>query len=373
MADSSTKLFQPLRIAGLTTAHRIVMAPLTRLRNTADHTPLPMAVAYYRQRSCYPGTLIIGEACQISARHGGMPHAPGLWAPAHVAAWKEITAAVHAAGCRIVCQLWAPGRAADPAVLEREGGHPFVSASAVPMGEGAPTPREMSEGEIWEAVRDFGAAARRAVEAGFDGVEIHGANGYLVDQFLQDTCNRRTDSWGGSVEGRARFAIEVVKEVVKAVGDADKVGIRLSPWSTFQAMKMEDPVPQFTYLIKALREMGLGYLHVVESRVVNNVDTEKKEGIEFALEAWGKDKPVLVAGGFKADSAKKAVDEEYKDWDVGVVFGRYFLSTPDLVYRLEKGLEPNAYDRSTFYTPMQEKGYLDYPFSESFEKAKVGA
>ncbi|KAL0254315.1 hypothetical protein SLS55_009789 [Diplodia seriata] len=149
----------------------------------------------------------------------------------------------------------------------------------------------------------------------------------------------------------------------------------VSPWSTFQGMRMEDPVPQFTYLIKALREMGVGYLHVVESRVVNNEDKEKTEGIEFALEAWGKEKPVLVAGGFNGESAKKAVDEEYKDWDVGVVFGRYFLSTPDLVYRLKNGLEPNPYDRSTFYTPMQEKGYLDYPFSEEFEaeKTRVGA
>ncbi|KAL1636137.1 hypothetical protein SLS58_009986 [Diplodia intermedia] len=375
-ASTDTKLFHPLRLTPtLTTAHRIVMAPLTRLRNTATtHTPLPMTVPYYAQRACVPGTLLISEACQISPAHGGMPYAPGIWAPAHVAAWRAVVAAVHGAGCAIVCQLWAPGRAAGAG----EAGEAFVSASAVAMpGEGRPVPRAMGEEEVMAAIRDFGDAARRAVgECGFDGVEVHGANGYLVDQFVQDTCNRREDGWGGSVEGRARFAVEVVREVVRAVGgDAAKVGFRISPWSTFQGMRMEDPVPQFTYLIGALREMGVGYLHVVESRVVNNEDTEKTEGIEFALEAWGKDRPVLVAGGFDGESARKAVDEEYKDWDVGVVFGRYFLSTPDLVYRLKNGLEPNPYDRSTFYTPMQEKGYLDYPFSEEFEaeKTRVGA
>lgn len=367
-----SKLFMPLRIANADLQHRIVMAPLTRLRNDAAHVPLPMAVEYYRQRCSAPGTLVVGEACQISARFGGLPHAPGIWTREQVARWKEIVAAVHACGCAIVCQLWAPGRAAHPKTLEAEGGHPFLSASAVPMQDGPDVPRAMTEDEIWACVEDFGAAARNAIEAGFDGVEIHGANGYLVDQFLQDTCNRRADAWGGSVENRARFALEVTKKVVEAVGP-EKVGMRLSPWSTFQGMRMAHPVPQFTHLIEALREIKLGYLHVVESRVTNNVDIEKTEGIEFALEAWGKERPVLVAGGFKAESAKKAVDEEYKDWDVGVVFGRYFLSTPDLVYRLEKGLEPNPYDRSTFYTPMQEKGYLDYPFSEEFRKSKASA
>ncbi|EKG17706.1 NADH:flavin oxidoreductase/NADH oxidase [Macrophomina phaseolina MS6] len=238
------------------------------------------------------------------------------------------------------------------------------------MEEGAQVPREMTEEEILDCIHDFGVAARNAIEAGFDGVEIHGANGYLVDQFLQDTCNKRADAWGGNVEKRAKFALEVTKNVVEAAGP-NKVGIRLSPFSTFQGMRMQDPVPQFTHLIERLRDMKLAYLHVVESRVNNIQDVEKTEGIEFALEAWGKDKPVLVAGGFKPDSAKKAVDEEYKEWDVGVVFGRYFVSTPDLVYRLEKGLEPNPYDRSTFYTPMTKKGYLDYPFSEEFWRSRT--
>ncbi|KAI0762739.1 hypothetical protein C8Q74DRAFT_175476 [Fomes fomentarius] len=243
----------------------------------------------------------------------------------------------------------------------------------LPLSDAGPAvPREMTEAEIWACVEDFKMAARNAVEgAGFDGVEIHGANGYLVDQFLQDTCNKRTDAWGGSVQRRAQFALEVAKAVVEAVGP-EKVGFRLSPWSTFQGMRMANPIPQFTYVVQTLREMGLGYLHLVESRVVNSVDVEKAGGLEFALEAWGKKQPVLVAGGFKPDSARKAVDDEYQDWNTVVVFGRFFLSTPDLVYRLEKGIEPNPYDRSTFYTPMQEKGYLDYPFSEELkQKGKV--
>ncbi|KAH7064546.1 NADH:flavin oxidoreductase/NADH oxidase [Macrophomina phaseolina] len=365
-----SKLFTPMRICNVDLKHRIVMAPLTRFRNDASHVPLPMAVEYYRQRASVPGTLIISEATQISSRFGGVPHAPGIQTPEQITRWKEIVDAVHASGCAIVCQLWAPGRAADPKTLEAEGGHPFLSASAVPMEEGAQVPREMTEEEILDCIHDFGVAARNAIEAGFDGVEIHGANGYLVDQFLQDTCNKRADAWGGNVEKRAKFALEVTKNVVEAAG-LNKVGIRLSPFSTFQGMRMQDPVPQFTHLIERLRDMKLAYLHVVESRVNNIQDVEKTEGIEFALEAWGKDKPVLVAGGFKPDSAKKAVDEEYKEWDVGVVFGRYFVSTPDLVYRLEKGLEPNPYDRSTFYTPMTKKGYLDYPFSEEFWRSRT--
>lgn len=362
----TSKLFQPLQILkDVRLSHRIAMAPLTRFRNDAAHVPLPMVVEYYRQRACVPGTLLISDACQVSPRFGGVPHAPGISTPEQIARWREITDAVHAADCAIVCQLWAPGRAADPATLS-EGGFAFLSSSAVPLSDAGPAvPREMTEAEIWACVEDFKTAARNAVEgAGFDGVEIHGANGYLVDQFLQDTCNKRTDAWGGSVQRRARFALEVAKAVMEAVG-SEKVGFRLSPWSTFQGMRMANPIPQFTHVVQTLREMELGYLHLVESRVVNSVDVEKAGGLEFALEAWGKKQPVLVAGGFKPNSARKAVDEEYQDWNAVVVFGRYFLSTPDLVYRLERGIEPNPYDRSTFYTPMQEKGYLDYPMAKS--------
>ncbi|KAF2139790.1 uncharacterized protein K452DRAFT_352149 [Aplosporella prunicola CBS 121167] len=364
----ASNLFKPLKIAAGELKHRVVMAPLTRFRGDENGVLLPIAIEYYTQRSCVPGTLILSEATPVSERFGGVPHAPGIWTDAQIQRWKEVTDAVHANGCFMFCQLWAPGRAADPATLAKQG-FPLVSSSAEPMADGAPVPKEMTEEEIQICISDFVKAAKNAIAAGFDGVEIHGANGYLVDQFTQDNCNKRSDRWGGSVENRARFAIETAKAVAEAVG-AERLGMRLSPWSVFQGMKMKDPLPQFSYLIKELKKLKLGHLHVVESRVTNSEDIEKVEGIEFALDIWDNQSPVFVAGGFKPDSAKKAVDEEYKDKNIAVVFGRYFISTPDLVFRIQNGISPNQYDRSTFYLPMAEQGYLDYPFSEEFKSQK---
>ncbi|KAH0263059.1 NADH:flavin oxidoreductase/NADH oxidase family protein, partial [Aureobasidium melanogenum] len=236
------------------------------------------------------------------------------------------------------------------------------------MSDNSPKPRPLTEEEIQIFIKDYANAAKNAVEgAGFDGVEIHGANGYLIDQFTQDTCNKRTDKWGGSIENRTRFALEVTKAVVDAVG-ADKTGIRLSPWSPFQGMKMDDPVPTFTYLINGLKEHKLAYVHLVESRIQGNADIESTEKINFAIDAWGNTSPILIAGGFRADSARRAAEEEYADKDVVIVFGRYFISTPDLVYRIKENIPLADYDRDTFYAAKSEKGYTDYPFSEKFEK-----
>ncbi len=235
------------------------------------------------------------------------------------------------------------------------------------MEAGAAVPQAMTGSEILDCIRDFRDAAANAIEAGFDGVELHGANGYLIDQFNQSTCNTRTDDWGGSVENRARFILEATKAVTEAIG-SNKTGVRLSPWSTFQGMKMASPhaEEQFSYIIGGLKKLQLSYLHLIESRVVNNVDCEKKEDLAFAFRIWENQSPILVAGGFSSESARVAVDEEYKQYNVLVVFGRYFVSTPDLVFRLKHELEPNAYDRSTFYTPRQSRGYTDYPFSSQF-------
>lgn len=382
MAEN-TKLFKPLQVGATKLDHRVVMAPLTRFRADADHVPTDVMAQYYAQRAVVPGTLLLSEATFISPQAGGYPNIPGLWTDAQLAAWKKVTDAVHAKGSTIYCQLWHLGRAAHPDPVGSGGAVPddafdytkdFVSASDVPMYEGGPAPRPLTEDEIWATVRDYATAARNAVtKAGFDGVEIHGAHGYLIDQFTQDTSNRRTDAWGGSIEARARFAVEVTKAVVQAVG-ADRAGIRLSPWSNFQGMRMTDPIPQFSYLIQQLRELGLAFLHLVEPRVAGVIDRDPEgESLDFALQTWGKQKPVLIAGGFTTERAVEAVEDKYKDWDVAVVFGRKFISTPDLVYRVKKGLSFNDYDRTTFYINQKkgdkrEPGYIDYPYSDEYIK-----
>ncbi|PSN65691.1 FMN-linked oxidoreductase [Corynespora cassiicola Philippines] len=228
-----------------------------------------------------------------------------------------------------------------------------------------PTPREMKEEEIWACIKDFVQAAKNAILAGFDGVEIHGANGYLVDQFTQDTCNQRSDNWGGSIENRSRFAIEIAKAISDEIGP-ERVGFRLSPWSAFQGMLMHDPVPTFSYLAQQLRKLRLGYLHVIESRVNNNVDCESTASIDFILEIWETVSPILIAGGNNPDNIFQAAGEKYRNQNAIFVFGRHFLSNPDLPYRLKNGIELNPYDRSTFYTPEKPDGYIDYPFSEKF-------
>ncbi|KAF2228306.1 NADH flavin oxidoreductase/12-oxophytodienoate reductase [Elsinoe ampelina] len=364
---SSSRLFEPLRIGSLNLSSRLIMAPLTRFRADGEHVPLPFVAEYYAQRACVPGTLLITEATFISPQAGGYPSVPGIYSQPQIDAWKKIVDAVHEKGGYIYLQLWALGRAAKGAVLKQEGAGDVVSASDLPIEGGGDTPRPLTEEEIQQYIKDYAQAAKNAVHgAGFDGVEIHGANGYLVDQFLQDVSNKRTDAWGGSVEKRARFGIEVSKAVVEAVG-ADKTGIRLSPWSTFQSMKMANPIPQFTYLLQELKKLMLAYVHVVESRVSGNADVESTEKNDFVFNLWDVS-PVLTAGGFKPDSAKRFVDEEYKDKELGVVFGRYFISTPDLVYRIKNGLELQPYDRDTFYNPGKPEGYIDYPFSEEFKK-----
>lgn len=187
----------------------------------------------------------------------------------------------------------------------------------------------------------------------------------LMKQFTQSTANKRTDSWGGSVENRSRFGLEVTKAVVEAVG-AERTGIRLSPWSSFQGMKMDDPIPQFTHLIKGLKDLKLAYLHLVESRIAGNADIEATEKNDDFIDLWANQSPVFLAGGFTADSARAVVDKQYKDKDVAVVFGRYYISNPDLVYRVEHGIELTPYNRDLFYNAREAKGYVDYEVSKEF-------
>ncbi|KAL2112382.1 hypothetical protein VUR80DRAFT_7737 [Thermomyces stellatus] len=357
-----SRLFQPITIGNLQLNHRLGMCPLTRYRASDDHVPLPASVDYYGQRASVPGTLLITEGTFISPQHGGYANVPGIYNADQIKAWRSITDAVHAKGSFIFCQLWALGRTADTEVAAREG-IAFKSSSNIAVDARRPDPAPLTIEEIKETVQQYAQAARNAIEAGFDGVELHGANGYLIDQFLQDVCNKRTDSYGGSVENRSRFAVEVTQAVCDAVGP-ERTGIRFSPWSVFNAMGMDDPIPQFTDVIRKLNPLKLAYVHLVESRIAGSEDVEAVNSLAFAIRA--REGPVLIAGGYKPETARKLLDEDYPDRDVLVMFGRYFISTPDLPFRVQTGLELTKYNRATFYTPKSVVGYTDYPFSTEF-------
>jgi NADPH2 dehydrogenase len=361
MAES--RLFKPLKIGNVEVKHRIGMAPLTRLRANEDRVPVPMMKEYYGQRASVPGTLIITEGtCVSPSACGGFSNAPGIWSKEQVAAWRTITDEVHRKGSFIFCQLFAMGRSATVDVAKKEG-ISIVGPSAIPIEEGAPIPRPMTIEEIKQSVQDFATASENAISAGFDGVECHGANGYLTDQFIQDVSNNRDDEYGGSVENRSRFIYEIMKAVVDTVGP-ERVGLRLSPWSRFQGMKMDNPIPQFTDIIDKANHLNLAYLHMIESRVSGSEDQNGGEQIDFAYKLWNR--PLLVAGGYKLADAQKLVDEEYPDKNIVVIFGRHFIANPDLVYRFKEGLELSAYERKTFYTSDSAVGYVDYPFSAEY-------
>ncbi|KAK2812213.1 hypothetical protein FQN50_001571 [Emmonsiellopsis sp. PD_5] len=366
MADS--RLFRPLKIGNMEVKHRIAMAPLTRLRATADRVPSPLMKEYYSQRASVPGTLIIAEGTIASpAGGGGFIGGPGIWSQEQVSAWKAITDEVHKRGCFIFCQLYGFGRAAISEVAKSEG-IDIIAPSAIPIDDNSPVPRAMMTQEIDQMVREFATASKNAISAGFDGVECHAANGYLLDQFLQEGSNKRNDEYGGSVENRSRFVHDVLKAMVDAVGPA-AVGLRLSPWNSFQVRRMKDPIPQFTDIINKASQLNLAYLHLIESRISGGVDCEGSGSLDFAYRLWRG--PILVGGGYKPVGAQKLVDEEHPDKDIVVTFGRHFISNPDLVYRIKRGLELNAYDRKTFYTN-SAAGYVDYPMSmEYMEREKL--
>ncbi|KAI0076950.1 NADH:flavin oxidoreductase/NADH oxidase [Panus rudis PR-1116 ss-1] len=378
---SPSKLFQPLHFGDVQLQHRIVMAPLTRFRSDINHVVGDIVVEYYSQRSRIPGTLLISEGTFIAARAGGYDNVPALETPEQLAGWEKVTQAVHDNKSFIFAQLWSLGRAADQTVLARDG-FPFIAASDIPLNNGRPrfssgsevrdaagseatsNPRPLTVEEIKEFVQLYATAASNAVNAGFDGVEIHAAGGYLLDQFLQDVSNNRTDEYGGSIENRARFPLEVIDAVVKAVGPG-KVGIKLSPWGQFQDMRMKDPIPTFSYLVKKIRELhpDFAYIHVIEPRVSGGIDRIPTEGEtnDFLQEIWSP-RPYIADGGFTRDSAIELADKQ----GVLVAFGRHFISNPDLPYRIKNGIALNPYDRSTFYKVLSPVGYTDHPFHEAF-------
>jgi NADPH2 dehydrogenase len=358
MVQDDRQLFKPIKVGELELKHRIAMAPLTRFRAKKGHIPWEKAAEYYAQRASVPGTFLITEATLISEEAGGYPTVPGIFNDTHVKAWRNITDAVHEKGSFIYAQLWALGRTANKDALASLG-HDLVSASDIPMDEKSPKPRSLSTEEVEAYVQQYATAAKFAIEAGFDGVEIHGANGYLIDQFTQDVSNKRTDKYGGSIENRSRFAIEVVRAVVDAVG-ANRTAIRLSPWSGFQGMRMEErTIPQFKHLVQNLPQ-DLAYLHLVESRIQGNVEQEdnEEESLKFATDIFKG--PILLAGGFKPDSAIKTAAQDDRTI---IVFGRYFISNPDLVAKVKLGKELTPYNRDTFYS-QGEEGYTTYEVDE---------
>jgi N-ethylmaleimide reductase len=363
------KLFSPVQIGPITLAHRVVMAPLTRSRSLQPgDIPSDLMREYYTQRAS-EGGFIISEATSISITGRGWLGAPGLYSDEQVEGWKKITAAVHAKGCHMFSQLWHTGRSSH---FEMTGGEAPVSASvnpaywedashvvSTPSGWVKPSPhRALDIAEIPGIIEDYRKAAERAKTANFEGVELHGANGYLIDQFLQDGSNHRTDAYGGSIENRSRLLLEVVEGLVSVWG-GERVAVRIGPSGTWNGMSDSNPQALFDYVADQLNRFGLAYLHIIEPRIKGNVLAAEGQA-PIASEQLRKifKGKIIAAGGFEPDSAEAIVEKGDADL---VTFGRYFVSNPDLPKRIKLGLPLNDYDRATFYT-FDAHGYTDYPF-----------
>jgi N-ethylmaleimide reductase len=361
-----SKLFSPIRIGAIDLSHRIVLAPLTRMRaDLPGNLPNELMATYYSQRASQGG-LMIAEATFISPTGNGGYASPGIFTDAQVAGWRKIVDAVHTKGGKILLQLWHVGRQSH-VDLQPNGQAPIAPSALqadvralLPSGPATGSmPRAIELSEIPGLVDEFRRGAERAKEAGFDGVEVHSANGYLIDQFLQDNSNLRTDAYGGSVENRARFLLEVV-EAVTSVWGGDRVGVRIGPSNKFGGMSDSAPDVTFPYAARALGRFGLAYLHVIEPRVTGNVSDDDRRPVAAGMLRPLFGGPVIVAGGFDAAGAEAILTKADADL---VAFGRYFLANPDLPERLHRNLPLNPYDRNTFYYG-GTKGYADYPTYE---------
>lgn len=355
----STDLFEPYRLGPLELSNRIVMAPLTRSRAGAGDVPGPMNAEYYAQRAS--AGLIISEATNISQQGKGYAFTPGIYTDAQVAGWKLVNDAVHAKGGKIFCQLWHVGRISHPS-LQPDGQLPVAPSAIRPEGkaftehgfEPHPTPRALELDELPGIVAQYRHAAECAKRAGFDGVEIHAANGYLLDQFMRDKTNHRTDAYGGSIENRVRLVLEVTQAVVDVWG-ADRVGIRLSPISPANDCGDSHPEPVFTYAVEQLNRFGLVYLHVVEGATGGPREVEGG----FDLQKLHR----LFDGAFMANNGydlKLALDVRKDNLADLIAFGKPFIANPDLVERLKQGGPYNELDRHTLYGG-DAHGYIDYP------------
>jgi len=355
---TTESLFKPYALGPLTLANRIVMAPLTRNRAGAGLVPNALAATYYAQRAS--AGLLITEATQVSAQAQGYQDTPGLYTPAQIEGWRKVTDAVHAKGGHIFAQLWHVGRVSHvdlqpggaapvaPSAI-RAGTKTFVNNSFVDVSE----PRALALEELPGIVNDFRLAAANAIAAGFDGVEIHGANGYLLEQFIKDGVNQRTDAYGGSIENRARLLLEVTAAVAKEIG-AERTGVRISPVSPANGISCSDPQPQYNYIADQLSALGIVYLHVVEGATGGPRDVA-----EFDYDALRSRfrQTYLANNGYNLDLASARLAEGKADL---FAFGRPFISNPDLVERLKVGAPLAAPNMATLYGGGAE-GYTDYP------------
>lgn len=351
--------------------NRIIMAPLTRMRAGDGNSPTAMNADYYRQRAS--AGLIISEATPVSPFGHGYRDTPGIHSKQQIEGWKLVTRAVHDAGGRIFLQLWHVGRMSHPAL--QPGRVLPVAPSAIAPEFTAPTheglqkavaPRALESKEIAQVVGEFRRGAQYAMEAGFDGVEIHGANGYLLEQFLSDNSNHRTDEYGGSIQNRARFFLEVT-DAVQQVWGPDRVGVRISPSNTYGSIEMSRRWETFSYLLQQLNNFKLAYIHLVEPRVDGNADIDPQFDLgadRFRPLVTGSTK-LISAGGHTRESGNRFIKEGWADF---IAYGRHFIANPDLPRRFALNSMLNQPDRSTFYGGT-DKGYLDYPvLAESLER-----
>lgn len=355
------KLFETFELGNMQLKNRVVMAPMTRSR-AINNIPNDLMAEYYRQRS--NAGLIITEGTAPSANGLGYPRIPGLYSEAQVEGWKQVTQAVHEEGGKIFAQIMHTGRASHPGNMENYT--EIVAPSAIGLSgemwtdsagmQAYPVPKEMTEKDIQQAIYEYKNAAENAIKAGFDGVELHGANGYLIDQFINTASNKRTDNYGGSKENRARFAIEVAKAVSDAIG-AEKTGIRFSPYGVFNDQEIFEGIEDtFEYLASEMGKLGLLYIHIVDHSAMGAPEVPSSVKNKMKQVFGG---TIIACGGFDGDKGEAALKSGEGDL---AAFGRPYISNPDLVYRMQNNIEFAAPDMDTFYTP-GEKGYTDYPDS----------
>jgi N-ethylmaleimide reductase len=358
-ATAAADLFQPVRMGSLTLPNRVVMAPLTRSRAGAGDVPGPLNATYYAQRAS--AGLIISEATNITQQGKGYAFTPGIWSDEQVAGWRLVTDAVHERGGRIFCQLWHVGRISHPS-LQPGGALPVAPSAIAPKGNAFTeigfqphvTPRALETDEIPGIVSDYRHAAEQAKRAGFDGVEIHAANGYLIDQFLRDGTNKRADRYGGSVENRLRFLLEVTEAVTEVWG-GERTGLRLSPVSPANDISDSDPMAVFGPAVEAVNRFGLAYLHVVEG--ATGGDRNIAPDFDFLALRRAFNGLTMANNGYDLELAVRTLREGRADL---IAFGRPFISNPDLVERLRRGAPLAEADHATFYGG-DARGYTDYP------------
>lgn len=355
-----SQLLTPVRIGRYIAPNRLVMAPMTRSRAGEDGVPGDLTLTYYAQRAS--AGLIISEGVFPSAMGKGYVHTPGIETAAQVAAWKKITEAVHARGGRIFMQVMHCGRISHPTLLN--GATPVAPSAIKPEGQAWTsagqvdfvTPHELSVAEIARTIDDYRQATRRAIEAGFDGVELHAASGYLPEQFLSSGSNQRTDQYGGSLEGRARFVLEVLDAMIGEAG-ADRVGIKISPEMNYNSITDAQPQQTYRYLVEKIHALGLAYLHVALFGTPVDYHTMLRPLFGGTY---------LMGGGLTQQIAETSLAEGKAD---ATVFGSAFLANPDLPERFRQGAALNETDRGTFFAPVGAKGYTDYPALGAIEVA----